>query len=399
MVIAVLREREVGERRVSLVPESVGRLVKAGHRVLVETGAGAGCDITDQAYQEAGAEVLPDRRAIAAAADIVLTIRHLTDGQDPVWEGIRPGTVLVGMYQPLSHSVQTFENWAHKGLTTFSLDALPRISRAQSMDVLSSMSTIAGYRAVTVAAERLRKFFPMLMTAAGTIPPAKVLVLGAGVAGLQAIATAHRLGAMVQAFDTRAAAREQVESLGATFLSLDVQTAQTQDGYATAIAEDQHQRELALLADPVKNADVVITTAQIPGKPAPILITREMVLSMRPGSVIVDLAGESGGNTEVSRAGEEVDVNGVRVIAPVNIPSDLPLNASQLYSRNVTAFLQHLEREGLAFMETTHACQISSTDEIIQRTLVTHEGTIRSQAVLDRLPSRGAENVATAPVR
>lgn len=385
MIIGVMREWAPGERRVAIVPESVSRLAKTGHRILVQAGAGENAYIPDSAYQEAGAEVVATARELVSRCDIICRVRAPQwDREGEVLDSIRPGTVLIGVLQPLVEPPAYFSAWAQRGVTTFSLDAMPRISRAQSMDVLSSMSTIAGYRAVVMAAERLGKFFPLLMTAAGTIPPAKVLVLGAGVAGLQAVATAHRLGAVVQAFDTRAVVREQVESLGASFLTLEVQAAQTRDGYAQALAEDVHAQELKLLAGPVAAADVVITTALIPGQRAPILVTRTMIEAMRPGSVIVDLAAEAGGNVEGGQAGETVVVNGVSIMAPLNVPSQLPLNASQLFSRNLTTFLQHLEKMGLRIEDEPRRCEIAMDDEIVRRTVITHNREIVHEAVLAR---------------
>ncbi|MDA8192472.1 MAG: Re/Si-specific NAD(P)(+) transhydrogenase subunit alpha [Thermaerobacter sp.] len=382
MILAVLREQAPGERRVALVPESVSRLVKAGHQVQVESEAGAAAFISDEAYQQAGAEVIASRQQLLAAADTVFSIQPPA-AQD--FSAIRPGTVVIAIFQPLTLTSTDAGRLAASQSTIFSMDAIPRISRAQSMDVLSSMSTVAGYRAVTMAAEHLGKFFPLLMTAAGTIPPAKVLVLGAGVAGLQAVATAHRLGAVVQAFDTRPVVREQVESLGASFLTITVETEQTQDGYATGLAEDAHARELELLTKPVAAADVVITTALIPGQPAPILITAEMVKLMRPGSVVIDLAGEAGGNCEVSEPGHTVVVDGVIVDAPLNVPSQMPLHASQLYSRNVTTFFTHATTVGLQVQEDPRRAVIEWSDEIVKRTCIFHDGELLHEPTRARL--------------
>ncbi len=385
MIIGVLREYTEGERRVALVPDTVGKLVKGSHTVIVQMGAGEHALISDEDFQSAGAEIVQDVSSILTRVDALFLVRAPSLENQDVFSSLRPGTVLVALFQPLSENPHYFETLAEKGVTVFSMDTIPRISRAQSMDVLSSMSTIAGYRAVAIAAERLGKFFPLLMTAAGTIPPAKVLVLGAGVAGLQAIATAHRLGAVVQAFDTRPVVREQVESLGASFLTLDVATEQTKDGYAKALSEDVHSRELDALRKPVAAADVVITTALIPGKPAPVLITKDMVESMRPGSVIVDLAAEAGGNCELSQPGETVVINGVIIAAPFNVPSQLPLHASQLYARNLTTFFQHALTQGLAVSEENRKTEVDLADEILNRTCLIHNGEIINDGLQKRL--------------
>lgn len=384
MQVALLREWQAGERRVALVPEAVAKLVQLGHRVEVESGAGLEAHYPDDAYRQAGATIAPSRAALLAAADMVLGLRPPL--ADPEFlQQLRPGCALIGLLQPLTEAVEHFQALAERGVLSFSLDAMPRISRAQSMDVLSSMSTIAGYRAVIMAAERLGKFFPMLITAAGTIAPAQVLVLGAGVAGLQAIATAHRLGAVVRAFDTRPVVREQVESLGATFLTLEVQGEQTGEGYAQALSQTSHEEELRQLSAPVAAADVVITTALVPGQRAPILVTRQMVEAMRPGSVIVDLAAEAGGNVELSRPGEVVDHGGVLILAPLNVPSQVPLPASQLFSRNLVTFIQHLLASGLTWAGDPPAAEIALEDEIVRRTAITYRGQVVSELVRPRL--------------
>ncbi|AUW93576.1 NAD(P) transhydrogenase subunit alpha [Sulfobacillus thermotolerans] len=382
MIIAVPRERGARERRVALIPETVAKLVKADHAVLVEEGAGIASGFSDQQYRDAGATVVAGSKSDwMRDADIAVSVQVIDpSAQDLPYAHLRAGAVAIGMLGPLSTDVEVFKALRDRNLTAFSMDAIPRISRAQSMDVLSSMSTVAGYRAALIGAERLPRFFPLLMTAAGTITPAKVLILGAGVAGLQAIATTHRLGAVVQAFDTRPVVREQVESLGASFLALEVQSQQTQDGYAQALAEDAHQAEVNLLSKPVAEADVVITTALIPGRPAPILVTEEMVKSMRPGAVIVDLAAEAGGNCALSRPGETVVTdNGVTIEAPLNIASQLAPHASQLYSRNVYNFLTHLFAMGLADKA------LNLDDEIVARTMIVHDGTITHEALKNRI--------------
>lgn len=387
MNVAVLRETADGERRVALVPDAVSRLIKAGNRVMIQEGAGQPAMIDDDEYRRVGAEVVVDPRGLVSSADVLFQVRAPRVENDLPLANVRPGTIIVALFQPLTERIDYFQALADKGLTVFSLDSIPRISRAQSMDVLSSMSTVAGYRAVAIAAERLGKFFPMLMTAAGTIPPARVLVLGAGVAGLQAIATAHRLGATVQAFDTRPVVREQVESLGASFLTLEVQSEQTRDGYAASLTEDLHQRELDALKGPVAGADVVITTAQIPGQKAPILITGDMVASMKKGSVIVDLASEAGGNCEWSQPGQTIVTHSVTISAPLNVPSQLPLHASQLFARNATTFFQHAASQGLSFSETNHATKMDLSDEIVQRTCLIYNGEIVSEVLKQRLPA------------
>ncbi len=385
MILGVLREKVEGECRVALVPDAVSRLVKAGHSVLVQSGAGERALLRDEDYQAAGAEIKQDALSILCSADVLFLVQAQSLNSSEDQASLRPGTIVIALFQPLTESVHYFESLAARGVTIFSMDSIPRISRAQSMDVLSSMSTISGYRAVLIAAERLGKFFPLLMTAAGTIPPAKVLVLGAGVAGLQAIATAHRLGAIVQAFDTRPVVREQVESLGASFLTLDVKSEQTKDGYATALSDDLHSRELDALRGPVAGADVVITTALIPGKSAPVLVTRDMVESMRPGSVIVDLAGESGGNCELSQPGQTIVAHEVTIAAPFNVPSQLPLHASQLYARNLITFFQHALTLGLSVSDESRLTNVDLSDEIMKRTCLIHNGEIVGEALKKRM--------------
>ncbi|MCF8563126.1 Re/Si-specific NAD(P)(+) transhydrogenase subunit alpha [Alicyclobacillus tolerans] len=374
MKLGLLREVADNERRVALVPEAVGRLIKAGHQVVVQSGAGDRAYLSDEEYRAVGAEIGEDPASVIGQVEVLFQIRAVGLEDPELLNLLKPGMVIIALFQPLVEKTQYFEALAAKRVTAFSMDAIPRISRAQSMDVLSSMSTIAGYRAAVMGAERLGKFFPLLMTAAGTIPPARVLVLGAGVAGLQAIATARRLGALVQAFDTRAVVREQVESLGASFLTLSVETEQTKDGYAKALADDVHQRELDALSQPVAEADVVITTALVPGQRAPLLVTKEMVESMRPGSVIVDLAGESGGNCELSVPGETVKVHDVTIMAPFNVPSQLPLHASQLYARNLVTFFEHATSQGVSVNTDAGTTEADFSDEIVQRTCLIRNG-------------------------
>lgn len=363
MIVAVPKESSAGETRVALTPDAAKRLAAKGITVRIERGAGEAASHADEQYREAGCEVVEDRAQLLAA-DIVLTVGAPAE-DDPLKEG----SVLVGLFQPLTDHA-TVRSLARRNVTSFSLDLLPRITRAQSMDVLSSMSTVAGYKAVLLAATSLGKFFPMLVTAAGTIAPAKTLVLGAGVAGLQAIATARRLGAVVEAFDVRPAVKEQVESLGAKFLetaSEDLST-EGEGGYAKAMSEEQHKRELELLHKHVRDADIVITTALIPGKPAPVLITAEMVRDMRPGSVIVDLAAEMGGNCALTEKDREVVKHGVVIIGKTNLAATMPVHASQMYARNVSTFLTLLIDDGNV--------KLDFEDEIIQGSCVTHEGKI-----------------------
>lgn len=360
MKIGVPKETAAGERRVALVPEAVGRLVKGGHQVTLEAGAGVEAGFPDDAYAAAGG-VTGD----PWNADVVCKVQK----PSPAEVGkLREGGALVGVLQAAT-SADLLRQLAQRRVTAFSLELLPRITRAQPMDVLSSQATVAGYKAVLLAAATVPRFFPMLVTAAGTLPPARVLVLGAGVAGLQAIATARRLGAVVSAFDVRAAVKEQIESLGAKFLMME-ETLEGEGGggYAKELSQDQHQRELAFLARSVKDADVVITTAAIPGKRAPILVTRAAVEGMRPGSIIVDLAAETGGNCELTQPGTSTLHQGVTILGPVNLPATVPQHASQMYARNVASFLGHVAKEG--------TLQLDFADEITKGTCVTHDGKV-----------------------
>jgi NAD(P) transhydrogenase subunit alpha len=336
--IGVPREREPGERRVALVPDVAKRLTEAGFELVIERGAGVAASYPNAAYEEAGASIVDD----AFDAEGVLKVRK--PSADEV-ERLRDGQVLIGFLEPLTDA-EGIERLSSRGVIAFAMESIPRITRAQPMDALSSQSTVAGYKAVLLAAERLPKFFPMLMTAAGTVPPAKVLVLGAGVAGLQAIATARRLGAVVTGFDVRPVVKEQVESLGATFLDLSIRGEETAGGYAQELTEEEQQRQQAELGERVPEFDVVITTALVPGRPAPKLIPATAVEAMRPGSVIVDLAAETGGNSELTQPGEVIEADGVTIVGLTNVPATMPFHASQLYARNVAALLQHLAPEG-----------------------------------------------------
>jgi NAD(P) transhydrogenase subunit alpha len=373
VIIAVPKEIAPGEHRVALIPDVAKRLANDAIEIRVERGAGVAASFSDEEYAAAGATVV-DTEPLWREANVIVKV------QGPLREAgrdelalLEEGVVLVGMLQPLVNRTLV-SDLAKRKVTGFSLDALPRITRAQPMDVLSSMSTVAGYKAVLLAAAAMGRFFPMLTTAAGTIPPARVLILGAGVAGLQAIATARRLGAIVQAFDVRPAVKEQVESLGAKFVSPEVLAAdaETAGGYAKALSEEQHERELELIHQHVRNVDVVITTALIPGKPAPLLITEDMMRDMKPGAVIVDLAAEAGGNCAVTEAGKDVVRHGVTVLAPLNLPASMPTHASQMYSRNMSSFLNHLIKGGQV--------NLDFDDEIIAGTCITHGGQVIHEA-------------------
>ena len=337
MRIGVPKETASGERRVALVPELVTKLTESGIDVVVEAGAGEAASFTDEAFREAGAEL-----GDPWAAEVVAKVRKPSDEE---LGRLREGQVLIGFLQPLTDQ-EGIERLASRGVTAFAMESIPRITRAQSMDALSSQATVSGYKAVVLAADRLPKFLPMLMTAAGTVAPAKVLVIGAGVAGLQAIATARRLGAVVSGFDVRPVVKEQVESLGAKFLELGVVGEETEGGYARELSEEEQRRQQEELEARIGDFDVVITTALIPGRPAPRLIPRSAIESMRPGSVIVDLAAEAGGNAELTQPDEEVSHDGVTILGPTNLPSSMPYHASQLYARNVSALVQHLAPEG-----------------------------------------------------
>lgn len=381
MIIGVPRETYPGERRVALVPMVVPGLVKAGMEVLVEQGAGVGAGFADEAYVEQGARIASKRVELFAAADVLVQVHGL--GSNPEagradLELLRSGQTLLGFQNPLG-APKAAQELAERGVTTFALELLPRITRAQPMDALSSQATVAGYKAVLLAAVSLPKMYPMLMTAAGTITPARVFVLGAGVAGLQAIATARRLGAVVQAYDVRPAVKEQVESLGAKFLELRLESeaAEAAGGYARAMDEEFYRRQRELMARAVADSDVVITTAAVPGSRAPVLVTEEMVRAMRPGSVIVDLAAETGGNCELTRPGETVNVDGVTIIGAVNLPATVPYHASQMYARNVAAFLQHVVKNG--------SLQLNLEDQIVRESLLTHQGQVVNPRVRELL--------------
>jgi NAD(P) transhydrogenase subunit alpha len=371
MIVGVPRETAPGERRVALIPETAEKLARTGVSVMVERNAGDRAFHADDAYTKVGATIAADARELYAKSDLVLHVRRPAA---EVIDGLRDGLVIVAPLQPLSNP-DAVRRLAERRVTAFSTDAIPRIARAQALDVLSSMASIAGYAAVLTAARTLPKFFPLLMTAAGTLTPARVFVIGAGVAGLQAIATARRLGAIVEAFDTRPVVKEQVQSLGASFVEAALGVAETEDtgGYAKELSEDAHRRELELVAGRAREADVVITTALIPGKRAPVLITADTVRAMRPGSVIVDLAGEQGGNCELSRPGETVVEHGVTIHAPLDLVSSMAVHASQMLSRNHASLLQLLIKDG--------ALTLNFDDEIIREACITHEGKIVNERV------------------
>jgi NAD(P) transhydrogenase subunit alpha len=374
MIIAIPKERRAGEKRVAATPDSVKKLIGLGQQVVVETGAGAGCSIPDEQYTAVGATIAPDEAAALKDADLVLKVaRPLTaaEGVDEV-ALMKKGATLIGMLAPLQNKEQA-KSYASAGVQAFAMELVPRITRAQSMDVLSSQANLAGYKAVLDATLHFGRAFPMMMTAAGTVAPAKVFIMGVGVAGLQAIATAKRLGAVVFATDVRIATKEQAESLGAKFVWVDdeeARQAQTAGGYAKEMSDAYKAKQAALIAETVPKVDVIITTALIPGRKAPVLVSEEMVKTMKPGSVIVDLAVEQGGNCPLSRPDEIVEVGGVKIVGYTNVPSRLAVDASSLYARNLLNFITPLiDKQSKGF-------KIDYEDEIIKGTLVTREGQV-----------------------
>ena len=377
MHIGVPRETSPGERRVALVPESAKKLIQAGYQVVVEAGAGSAAGFPDAAYREAGATLDPVP-ATVLGADLVLKVNRPEENEVAA---MRPGSIYLGSLMPL-RNLETVRTLAARGITAFSTDAIPRTTRAQSMDTLSSMASIAGYKGALLAAAELNKYFPMLMTAAGMVPPARVFVVGAAVAGLQAIATARRLGANVFATDVRPEVKEQIESVGGKYVGIDLKdTASAGGGYAKELTEEDRARQRELLAAQCAQSDVVITTALIGGVFAPRLISADMVKAMKPGAVIVDLAADGGGNCELSRPGETVVVDGVTVTAPLNLPATMPLHASLLFSRNLTAFL-------LAFTKD-RIFQLDFTDDIQQGAAITHDGEVKHARTRDALQKAG----------
>ncbi len=379
MRIGVPRETAPGEHRVALVPESCKKLIQAGYEVAVEAGAGIAAGYGDAAYREAGASVEGDAGALIAASDLVLKVGPPTAAEVA---RMRPGTIYLGSLMPL-RNLPAVRALATQRVTAFATDSIPRTTRAQAMDTLSSMANIAGYKGVLLAAVELNKYFPMLMTAAGMVPPAKVFVIGAGVAGLQAIATAKRLGANVSATDVRPEVKEQIESVGGRYVGIELaESAAAGGGYAKELSEEDKARQREILAAQCAQSDVVITTALIGGVFAPRLIPAEIVRSMRPGSVIVDLAADGGGNCELSRPGETVRENGVAILAPLNLPASMPLHASLLFSRNLTAFVQAFTAD--------KAFRLDLTDDIQQGALVTHEGEVTQARTRDALQKGAA---------
>ena len=371
MRVAVLKETRSTENRVALVPLGVKALVKRGLTVSIQSGAGETSGISDLTYQEAGAEIATNAQDALKDAKVVLVVNPPPSNELDL---LSEGSILVGFLDPLSNS-DLVSRLVELNVTGISMELVPRITRAQSMDALSSQATVAGYKAVLLAANHLPKFLPMFTTAAGTIRPAKALVLGAGVAGLQAIATARRLGAVVEAFDVRPAVKEQVESLGASFLESEEEvTAEGEGGYAKELTEDQHHKELELIGDALVDTDIVITTAQIPGREAPVLITEDMVKTMKYGSVIVDLAAESGGNCELSEAGETVVAHGVQILGPSNLPTSIPVHSSQMYSKNIVTLISE-------FLGDDGELQLDFENDVVGPSTVTHGGEVRNERV------------------
>lgn len=385
MIVGVAVERYPNENRVALVPALIPDLVKAGLEVLVEAGAGEKAGFLDDAYKENGARLVADRTELFSSADILFLVHGLQvdaeAGADDM-KLLRSGQIMVGLLNPLG-APEAVRQLAGKDITAFALELLPRIARSQPMDALSSMATVAGYKAVLLAAGALNKLYPMMITAAGTITPARVLIVGAGVAGLQAIATSKRLGAVVRAYDVRPAVKEQVESLGAKFVELELETeeAETSGGYAQAMGEEFYRRQREMMKRVVVESDVVITTAAIPGKKSPILITEDMVKGMEPGSVIVDLAAEGGGNCELTKPGETINAHGVIIMGPENVASTIPYHASQMYSKNLTAFLKNMMDDG--------ELQLDLEDQIIRDSLITHKGEVVNPQVRELLGLSG----------
>ena len=381
MIAGVPKETFPGEKRVAQIPAGLPALAKAGIEVLVEAGAGEAAGFLDAAYQEKGARIAPNREEVFEKADVVLQVR--AGGANPDvgladLKRMRPGQVLISFLEPYSEP-EAVRGLNDRKVTSFAMELIPRITRAQSMDALSSMATVAGYQAVLMAAGTLPKMFPMMMTAAGTIVPAKVFVVGAGVAGLQAIATARRLGAVVSGYDVRPVVKEQVESLGAKFVEMDLETesAEGGGGYAKEMGDEFYKRQREMMTRVLSESDVVITTAAVPGKKAPILITWEMVMAMAPGSVIVDLAAERGGNCEITKPGETVVEQGITILGPVNLPATIPYHASQMYAKNVSNLLLLLVKEG--------KIDLDMEDEVVRETLFTRDGEVANARVREIL--------------
>jgi NAD(P) transhydrogenase subunit alpha len=390
MKIAVPRETAEGETRVALTPQIAGQLVGDGAEVLVQSGAGDASGNLDEAYRDAGATIVPDAAALYSQADMVLRVGRPSDEEV---EMLREGTILIGTLGTLAKP-ELAAKLAKRGVTAISMDAIPRITRAQSMDTLSSQATVGGYKAVLIAAERLPKFFPLLTTAAGTIRPARGIIMGAGVAGLMAIGTARRLGAVVEATDVRPVVKEQVESLGGTFIEVEMTDeekakAETAGGYATEMSDDYKRRQAALIAERVKEADFIITTALIPGRPAPKLVTEEMLKSMKPGSVIVDMAAEMGGNVEGTEPGKEVVKHGVTLIGITNLPATMAGSATQMYAKNIHTLITHLMADGKV--------ELSFDDEITRGATIAHGGEVVNEATAKALGIEVTPPPAAAP--
>jgi len=378
--VFIPKERSVGETRVAATPETVKRLVNEGLEVRIETGAGAQSFFSDEAYVQAGAQIANEPQPEWSQADVVLKVGPLVDeipgAAAKEAESMRQGAIAIGLLNPLQN-IESVRQLAQGKVTSLSMELIPRITRAQSMDALSSQANIAGYKSVILAAHRFGRYFPLLMTAAGTIKPARVVIMGAGVAGLQAIATAKRLGAVVEVSDIRPIVKEQVESLGGRFIELPLEeSGEGTGGYAKEMGEEFLNRQREILTQHVSAADIVITTAQVPGKRAPLLLTTEMVEHMHPGSIVVDLAAEQGGNCELTRAGEEVDHNGVAILGPLNVAASMPIDASTVYARNILALLLLMVKEG--------TLEVDLEDEVIAGSLLTHDGKIVHQPTAER---------------
>ncbi|MEM1425863.1 MAG: Re/Si-specific NAD(P)(+) transhydrogenase subunit alpha [Cyanobacteria bacterium P01_H01_bin.130] len=380
MRVAVVKEIQPGEHRVALTPDVAGRLIKKGVEVWIEAGAGDRACFSDEAYRSAGAEIIEDSQTLWRDGQVILKVSPLGDRSDgsSEFDGLSANTTLISFLNPLADVVGV-DRIAKTGATAFAMELIPRTSRAQSADALSSQASIAGYKAVLLAASQLPKYFPMLTTAAGTIPPAKVFVIGAGVAGLQAIATARRLGAVVEAFDIRPETKEQVQSLGGKFVEVELkEDTRAAGGYAKEVSDDSKRRTQEAIAQHVASADVVITTAQVPGKKAPVLVTESMVDAMKPGSVIVDLAANQGGNCEGSAPDQTVERNGISIIGPGNLPASVPLHASQLYAKNLATLLGYL-------MDESGELSLNFEDDIIDGACLVHQGEIRNGRVKSAL--------------
>lgn len=390
MKIAVPRETAPGETRVALNPAAIAALIPDGVEVLVQSGAGDASFISDEAFREAGATVVPDAAALYGEGDVIVRVGRPSDEETGM---LRAGGIVIGTLGTLSNP-KLAERLAATGVTAISMDSIPRITRAQSMDTLSSQATVGGYKAVLIAADRLPKFMPLLTTAAGTVRPARGIIMGAGVAGLMAIGTARRLGAVVEATDVRPVVKEQVESLGATFIEVQMTdeekaNAETAGGYAREMSDDYKKRQAELIAERVKEADFVITTALIPGRPAPRLVTDAMVASMKPGSVIVDMAAEAGGNVEGTEAGKEVVKHGVTIIGLTNLPATMPGSATAMYARNMQTLLKHLIKDGTIVIDLT--------DEITRGATITHGGKVVNEATAKALGIEATEPAPAAP--